>query len=464
MKAPASLQGRLLALVLGAVVAAWLAAAQLTYLDTRHELDELLDAHLAQGAALLIAQQVPTGDDEDHGEHGEADAPALHRYAPRVAFQVWHEGRLVRRSANVPVAPMSPETRGFATLPLGDELWRVFGARGAEHDVQVFVGERIGSRESILRAVMRGMLGPMLATLPVLALALWWAVRRGLLPLRRLRQAVAEREPRSLQPIALDAAPAEIEPVVQALNQLFERIAALLDSERRFTADAAHELRTPIAAIRAQAQVALGSADEVSRRHALRSTLDGCDRAVHLVEQLLTLSRLEAAPGDDSAPVDLAALTRQVAADLAPRALDKRQTLELDADTPCAVRGAGALVGVLLRNLLDNAIRYSPAGATVRASVQLKDGAATLEVHDSGPGLDETQRARLGERFFRVLGSEQSGSGLGWSIVQRIAAAQGAKVETGRSAALGGLAVTVTWPAHHRRMRGSPKNASNSVW
>lgn len=440
---PASLQARLLALVLGLVAIVWLGAAIATWIDARHELDELLDGHLAQAAALLVVQQAGEGDEDDL-----ADAPSLHKYAPSVAFQVFHEGRLMLRSANAASTPMSSATRGFETVRLaGGAEWRVFATRGADRDVQVYVGEQIASRSAILRAVLRSVLWPLFFALPLLALAAWWAVRQGLGPLRQLSRVLEQRRAQAVEPVVLSHAPLEMLPLLQALNQLFGRIGGMVESERRFTADAAHELRTPIAAIRAQAQVAMGAgADEAQRLHALQATLAGCDRATRLVEQLLTLSRLEAAPAALETTLDLSALTRRVAAELAPAALARQQTLELQAPVCCEVAGDEMLLGVLLRNLLDNALRYSPAGATIRIDVTRDEGATLLRVQDSGAGMNEAQMARLGERFYRVLGSEQPGSGLGWSIVRRIAQVHGAEVDVTRSEALGGLAVTVRWP------------------
>lgn len=482
---PRSLQGRLLAGLLGTVVAVWLAAAAATWLDMRHELDEMLDSHLAQAAALLVVQTAG-----DIGEDARTpDAPQLHRYGPRVAFQVWHEGRLARRSANAPDAPMvtaaalasaRPERDdhhshdqddkarrsdhkdpdhaerrpapagvglGFHTARFNGADWRVFVARGAEQDVRVYVGEQQDTRDDILLALVRGMLWPMALALPLLALAIWWAVRRGTVPLRLLGRTLAARDPQALAPVLVPGAPAEMQPMLDALNRLFDRITAMVAAERRFTADAAHELRTPIAAIRTQAQVALAQTDASARDHALRATLAGCDRATRLVDQLLTLSRLEAGAAPASAQLDLGALARRVVAELAPRAIDQGQTLGLDAAAGCMVPGNDTLVAVLLRNLVDNALRYSPAGAELRVVVARGDGQVRLQVDDGGPGLVEADLARLGERFFRVLGSGQDGSGLGWSIVRRIAAAQGAKVVVARSTTLGGLAVTVQWPA-----------------
>jgi two-component system sensor histidine kinase QseC len=313
----------------------------------------------------------------------------------------------------------------------------------------VFVGEQIASRNSILWAVLRGVLLPLLFALPLLALAGWWAVRQGLAPLRQLSHLLGQRRAQALEPVVLVEMPSEMQPMVQALNALFERIEQMLASERRFTADAAHELRTPIAAIRTQAQVALGAGDDAAQRlHALQFTLAGCDRATRLVEQLLTLARLEAsAAAAPTARVDLSALARRVAADLAHVALARQQTLELEADAPCPVTGDDALTGVLVRNLIDNALRYSPDGAHIVVRVAMDAGQATLHVDDSGPGMTEPEMARLGERFFRVLGQSQPGSGLGWSIVKRIADVFGVRLQVSRSASLGGLAVKAHWPA-----------------
>lgn len=452
MRLPRSLQGRLLVLLLGLVAGVWLAVAALTWFDVRHELDELLDGHLAQAAALLVVRQV--GEMEDDGRH--VDAPALHRYAPKVAFQVFHEGRLVLHSSNAPEAPMlapaALQANGFRTVVIGGATWRVFAAHGQERDVRVLVGEQVVSRQAILWAVLRSALAPMLLALPLLAAAAWWAVRRGVAPIKALGRTLAQRQPSMLQAIALDGAPSEMTPMLDALNDLFRRITTLMESERRFTADAAHELRTPIAAIRAQAQVALAATTDAQRSHALHATLEGCDRTARLVDQLLTVSRLESGAAPTSVAVDLGSVARQVVAELAPLALAKRQSIEVDADRSCEVHADAALLSALLRNLVDNAIRYSPPGATVKVGATPGAGSSRLTVDDSGPGMGAADIEKLGQRFFRVIGSGQSGSGLGWSIVRRIAGALGADVRVDRSV-LGGLAVELRFPSHPRALR-----------
>lgn len=443
-----SLQARLVWLLLGLLAALWTAMTCLSWFDARHEVEEILDSHLAQAASLVVALHAGAP-----GERG-LELPMLHRYAYKTAIQVYRDGQLVLRSAAGPAGPLTGEradfTHGLRTLTLQQRQWRVFAAPGAEPGVQVYVGEEIKSRDAILLAALRSTLWPMLAALPVLLLAVWWAVRRGLAPLRELGQWLAARQPEALARVELPAAPAEMLPVVAALNALFGRIESLLASERRFTADAAHELRTPIAAIRAQAQVAHQAGDTSERQQALQATLQGCDRAARLVEQLLTLARLEAGAQPAGTRVDLPSLVRGVLAEAAPLAVSRRQTLAFDAAShptqALAVHGDEALLAVLVRNLVDNAIRYSPAGARIEVGLRTEADAVLLEVEDSGPGLAPQHVARLGERFFRVLGTAESGSGLGWSIVRRVAAAGRLAVQVARSPRLGGLQVRVRIP------------------
>ena len=440
-----SLQRKLLALVLGALVCAWLVATLLTWLDVRHELDELLDAHLAQSAAMLVMQQ-----DEVHEETPEGvDAPSLHRYSPKVAFQVFHQGELRLHSANAPHSPLVATFQpGFSTVTLANEKgeksdWRVFATQGRGTHIEIFVGESLGSRSDILWAVLRSILLPVGVILPLLALAIGWVIHRNIAPIRQLGIALNQRKPDALEPLSLNGIPSEVAPMVQSLNALLLRIARLIEAERRFTADASHELRTPIAAIRTQVQVAMGATEIGEQQHALAQVLQGCDRAAHLTDQLLTLSRLEAAGELTTTELDWSQLAQEVAAGLAPKAIAKNQTLELEAEQPCPLRGNAVLLGVLIRNLLDNAIRYSPPSAEIRVRVVRDANRMVLEVEDSGVGLSDADLARLGERFFRVLGNAESGSGLGWSIVQRIARIHQMEIKVQRSEKLGGLWVQV---------------------
>ena len=432
---------QLLVVLLSLVAAIWTAAALFSYFDARHELDELFDAHLAQSASLLIAQAGHDLDEID--EH----AGELHRYARRVAFQFWEDGRVLRlHSANAPSTRLSPRDEGFADVRIDGADWRVFSGRDASNRYVVQVGERGGARDAIVATMVRNMLWPLLFALPLLAIVVWGAIARVMRPLAVLNRQVVARAPDNLAPLALDAAPAEVAPIAANLNRLFQRVRMSIDHERRFTADAAHELRTPLAAIRAQAQVARGATASAERTHALDNVIAGCDRAAHVVEQLLTLARLEPegfAAG--RARCDLQAVAREAIDAIAPSAQARSITVTQDAGPPVVIDADERLLHTLLRNLLDNAVRYGPVHGEVRVRIGAHDHAALLVVADQGPGVPPAEHTRLGQRFHRLQPGETTGSGLGLSIVKRIAALHGATVAFD-AIPEGGLAVTVSFP------------------
>ncbi|WP_315652652.1 ATP-binding protein [Roseateles aquae] len=436
------MQLRLLLSQLGMLLLLTTSTGGWSWYEVQRELDELLDAHLAQSAALLLAQQASELEEDEP----QPDAPLLHTLSPQLGFQIWLRGQLLQRSVNMPTAAISTAEPGARTVQVGGEDWRVYTASGG--GLRIHVAETLASRETLRLALRRNVLLPRLAAMPFMVLIVWWTLRRAMAPLRRLSGELRRRDGRELQPLAERELPTELQPLLAALNALFERIARLLEGERRFTADAAHELRTPIAAIRAQVQVALGAEHAAERDHALQATLGGCDRAARLVDQLLVLARLEAGEGGVAQPVELSALASQMLAEQADAALAKSQQLGLQApDGGLRVLGYELLLTVLLRNLIDNAMRYSPAGAQIALQLQAApEGQVLLQVDDSGPGLDEAVLARLGQRFFRPAGQAESGSGLGWSIVKRIAALHGARVALSRSTQLGGLCVQLWLP------------------
>lgn len=447
-----SLQARLIGMVLGLVLLVWTVAAVATWYDTEHEVGELLDAHLSHAASLMVSQPL-----DDLSRLELRESLMLHEYQPRVVLQVWHDGALVVRSATAPLSPLTALShRGFAQVNLGGTGWRVFSAQGLDAHVVVQVAEQDKSRRDVVLANLRSIIFPMTLALPFLVFGVWLAVRQSLRPLSQLVQQVAVRQPDASEPLVDDGVPNEVRPLVQALNRLFGRIAVLIESERRFTADAAHELRTPLAGIRMQAQVAQGATVAAERNDALAATLQGCDRAARLVDQLLQLARLENQSDVTRDTAELAVCVQRMAHDLTPAAARRGQHLLLPlADRPTSPDGPGSgircpvpegLLDILLRNLLDNALRYSPDGARVRVSHGVApDGRCFVCVEDSGPGMSPPDIKRLGERFFRVLGSRQPGSGLGWSIVLRIARLYDLSLDVAPSADLGGLKVDVSW-------------------
>lgn len=437
-----SMRRRLVAVLLVAMAAAWLAIGAATYVDSHREIDALLDAHLAQSARLVIAQ---AGHELDDIEIEDLDD--VPGYRQRVAFQVWEDGRkLVLRSAAGPSARLSPVDSGFSDAVLDGRRWRVFSGWDREHEVLVQVGEDHAAREAIARRIARNSLLPLLFALPLLGGLVWWLVGRGLWPLRDLGREVELRGPQDLRPLGLRDPPAEIAPVAATLDRLFERMRDSLDSERRFTSHAAHEMRTPMAAIRAQAEVARDTRDPQARDAALHRVIEACDRAARLVEQLLMLARVdEAGTGASHVWCRLDDITRRVLAEQVPWALGRGVALELEA-VEAPVRGDPVLLEVLVRNLVDNAVRHGGPGS-VRVFVVSTARGARLDVEDSGPGVADGEVQRLGQRFYRAASARGSGSGLGLSIVGRIVELHGAVLRFGRNKDGAGMRIEVDFDA-----------------
>jgi two-component system sensor histidine kinase QseC len=437
-----SLRKRLLAWLLLAISVLWLTVAASGFQRAHHEADELFDAQLAEVALALLAL----------AHVGESQvAPDLaanfHKYQQRILFQLWREPRpgdrlqLLTRSANAPSEPLSLAP-GFSEREWNGELWRFYVQYDSDRDYVVQVAQSHTVRDDLAGDIAWRLILPMLLALPLLGAAVWLAVGAALRPVDAVVGEVRQRQPEHLEALPLvGPMPVEIAPLVEALNGLFARVRATLDNERRFTADAAHELRTPLAALKVQAQVAL-RADDGPRRQALLQVLEGVERMTHLVEQLLTLARVDPAnPALSFAVCDLRGAAEQVCAELMPAALAKDLQLEIEPGPACPLNGHAGLLHTLLRNLVDNAIRYVPAGGVINLNV----GAGELRLADNGPGIAPAERELALRRFHRLVGSEQSGSGLGLSIVSRIAELHGATLALEETPG-GGLTVRVVFP------------------
>ncbi|UCV04997.1 ATP-binding protein [Dechloromonas denitrificans] len=438
-----SLRRRLLGLLLGGVAAAWLVTMVFSYLDAHHEVDELFDAQLAQAAQTLLALASHDGGDgiEDLGD-------ITHKYQRRLRFQIWQaDGKLLMRSKNAPTTPLT-EAYGFSETRGPEGHWRHFSQWNEAHGLQVQVSENHHIRDDLIGHIAWRLLFPALFGLPLIGFWVWLATRQGLASLDGIARQIASRAPQQLQPLCPASAPEEIRTMLEALNGLFQRVETALEGERRFTADAAHELRTPLAALQTQLQVALRARDGDERDRSLQQLQSGLSRASHLVDQMLQLARLDPESGlPDPQAVDLGRLAEAVCADLGPLILGKNIDFDLDAADDCIVIGQNEWLRVLIRNLVDNAIRYTPDGGAVRVSLSRADGHCRLSVQDSGPGIPVNDRAAVLRRFHRLDQGGQPGSGLGLAIVARIAELHGARLELGETAVTGGLTVTVLWPA-----------------
>jgi signal transduction histidine kinase len=341
-------------------------------------------------------------------------------------------------------------------LALTAVAWLVVGITAyveVRHEARKLFDEHLSrheareAREEIAEALGKALIWPLAAALPALALAIWLGVGSGLRPLRELRAQLGRRGADDLAPLDDKRAPREIEPLVAELNRLFGRIGEALQRERRLTADAAHELRTPLAVLSTQAQVARRAQDEAARNEALEAIVSGAERAARLIEQMLTLARLEAGqPGEQAGRVELHELARTVLAEAAPRAVEKSIDLSLEEGAPAQIQGHAALLAILLRNLVDNAVRYTPAGGRVAVAIASSPNSVVLQVRDNGPGVPAAEVGRLGERFHRLAPPGESGSGLGLSIVLRIAELHRAQVRFANAAG-GGFVARVEFPS-----------------
>lgn len=427
-----SLRRRLMAAVGISVLLLWLLTGWLSYSRAQHEAEELMDGHLAQAAHLVLA--VLEHNDEQIGSLAARLAGvrgSSNIYEPALEFQFGlADGTLLARSSGAPRLPIRG-VAGYSDILRGDEAWRLLNLSSDDGRYRVQVSQAIGLRDRAALEVAGQTILPLALVLPALMLFIYVSIRRGLRPLDNLARAVSARTPDNLEPLADLAVPAEVQPLVVELNTLFDRVAQVLDNERRFTADAAHELRTPLAALKVQAQVALLSSRAPMRRKALQQLLAGVDRADRMVEQLLRLARLDPQLRLEHADrVELAPIIRAVA-DM-PSRIDAGADFRLQIDLPaggCSVRGDAELLGIAVRNLVDNALRYGGAGGEVRVVAEMRAGRLDLWVLDQGPGVAEAELARLGQRFFRGRNHLEEGSGLGLAIVQRVAELHGAQLK-----------------------------------
>lgn len=337
---------------------------------------------------------------------------------------------------------------GFAYVETRKEVMAMLEKR-EHHDQRLERYKRLERHvnKELAEHLLKTMLTPLLFGLPILGAWIWFATRRGFRPLDQIATELSCRTPERLDPLTPETAPREIRPLIEAINGLFARLADSLEAERRFTADAAHELRTPLAAIVTQAQVAARARDAAERDHALGQLAAGAQRARHLVEQLLTLARLDPAADLPMSEVRLDRLAAEVCADHGPAAVEKNIALELEAPQAVTLTGNEAMLRVLLRNLLDNAIRYTPAGGKVGVGVTARGRQIELSIADDGPGIPPDQRAQALRRLHRLAGQDIEGCGLGLSIVARIAELHRARLEMGEGLEGRGLGITVTFGA-----------------
>ncbi|MDQ0141935.1 ATP-binding protein [Cupriavidus necator] len=426
-----TLQRRLVLAVLIAAPVVWLLTIAMTYVRARHEINELYDTDmvrmalqmhsvvpLVNVAAAPSRTRLPELVEGDQGDAGLGD----------LAIAAWlPDGKPLHIDPEGDLLPRAPGVKGFTDVMIDREPWRLYYLDDPDTGWRVGVGQQLGERNELILSYLTAQVLPWAVGLPLLIGLLLWFMRRAMAPVRALSADIAARTPEDRRPLSLQAVPGELAPLVQAMNQLLARVSDSLEHERRLTADAAHEMRTPLAALKAQWEIAERSPDRDERALARANVAAGIDRIGRLVSQLLTLSRLEDAAGLPSRqPVNWVPVAQQALSDCLALAQQKQVDVELawppPGQAPLPLAGDPGLLSLLLRNLLDNAIRYSPPGALVLVDFRPD----SITVRDQGPGVAPELLARLGDRFFRGgMGQREQGHGLGISIAQRVARLHG---------------------------------------
>ncbi len=444
-----SLRARLIAGFILLTVIAWLGASLAAWYQTSRTLDKLFDTQ-----QMLFAKRLSTLDLRVIRD--DPQLPRTKKMMPHhrgkqdddtLAFAIFSADGQMRLNDGDNGKDLRFDYRrdGFTDGYLNgdDDPWRLVWLTTPDGRYRIVVGQEKEYREDMALSIVTSQLVPWLIALPLMLLLLVWLVSRALSPLHKLADQLRQRSPDDASSLQLARPPQEIKPLLASLNQLFSRTGELMLRERRFTSDAAHELRSPLAALKVQAEVAqLAGNDTPVRDHALTNLTTGIDRATRLVDQLLTLSRLDSLAGlEDIENVSLAALLQGAVMEAYHQAQREGVDIRLElANDPVSLRGQPLLLNVMVRNMLDNAVRYSPSGSVVNVVLNGRE----ICITDNGPGVSPEFLPTLGERFFRPPGQEKTGSGLGLSIVTRIATLHGMKTHFSNMES-GGFRVSITW-------------------
>jgi two-component system, OmpR family, sensor histidine kinase QseC len=391
--------------------------------------------------------------EEQHAGSGTANAQAT--LQSPLEFQIWQNGKIILSSPGAPKDKPFTQVgeNGFHNSVVNHVNWRVRSLYVKASKKTIMVANRSNYRENLEDQITHDAILIMLITFPFLGLLIWFIVGKGLSSIRVVANEVKHRAASYLEPVNMNDVPNEISPLVSELNELFSRLKSAFERHERFTSDAAHELRTPLAALSAQTQVALRAETPQDRNEALLKVLGGVNRCTHVVQQLLTFSRMCPEAGLNS-PTEVSVTSQaiEVAAMLAPEAIAKNIELELtNPECKPTMTGNATAIGILIRNLVDNAIRYSQEDGEVKIDITEQTDTITLKVIDDGPGIPEELRDRVFERFFRVIGNKSPGSGLGLGIVQQIVKLHHASIELLTAPGGQGLEFKIIFPKVYKK-------------
>lgn len=447
-----------------------------SYNDARYEVQELFDAQLAQSARFIQARaldklqyinpesvqkfldtqsHIPPLHDGEEDDNDDKDEATMygHEYERKIAFQIWNSKKQkILHSTAAPDIPLSekalnPQYSGYSDETHGGKLWRVFSLWDNDRQYVVQIGERYDIQNELVTKISQRLVMPSLISLPVLAFMIWFGIGRGLSPLLQFAREIKQRNPNHLVAVTTNVLPTEIQPLANALNDLLTRLADALEKERRFTDDAAHELRTPLAALKTQAQVALRSTDDKEKQHAIENIITGVDRSTHIVQQLLALARLN--PDNTkiaTTTVNIYNFTADIIAQHADEAINKKIEISLDGNTDIKIQTEPTVLSMLITNILDNAVKYTPDNGSININIQKEKNNFVVNIVDTGSGISQELQQRVFDRFYRIPGHKVSGCGLGLAIAQQCVQILSGTIELSNNSP-NGLIVKVTLPA-----------------
>jgi two-component system, OmpR family, sensor histidine kinase QseC len=448
-----SMRARLLLILLVTTGAAWLSAAGWIYFSAQAQVEQVLDARLREAArmvdSLLTDERIEiasaaralqeAGIERDWGSED---------YSRQLSCQIWSlSGDMVGRSEAAPRQRLAGDGDGFSQTVIDGETWRVYTVLNRNRGVQVMVGDNLKIRQSLVNGVMMGTLLPMTLMLPIGALLIWLSVRGGLAPLERTAKALSARRADDLWPVGDASSPAGLRPMLAALNGLFARVEAAREREKSFTAFAAHELKTPLAGVKTQAQIALASKDPQVTARALAQIAGGVDRSSRLVSQLLDLAAADASENDLSpGPADLGRALEEAIRAVEPLRQKRSVAFEEAGDAAARVACNEALATTALKHVLENALLHSPAGGRIAIAMSRRQARVSVVIEDQGPGMNEDEIAHATERFFRGHDQPATGTGLGLAIVETVLKRAGGALSVANREGGRGLRVTLAFP------------------
>lgn len=441
-----SLRRRMLVILLSAFFLVWMLATGYTILNARHRIAEGVDNQLVQAANYLWLRAKRSHDEDEDIADAMRDMMRGLGRLQSLQFQIWEGETQLMRSPDAPEHRMSSRP-GLSSGQLHDAHWRIFYRVDAVEGLDVIVALEDDFSGDVAKIIAFNTTWPILLALPFVGIAIFFGVNKGLAPLRQLEAQITQRSPTQMAPIDASSVPSEVKGIVTSLNALLERLEQAIESERRFTANASHELRTPLAAIDMQAQVALKAKNEEERDRALHQIGSSVNRATRLISQLLTLARLDPEYTEDLLkPTNLKEIVQHELASIAGEVHEKGIEIELEAPDRVMIMGDADSLSIMVRNLMDNAVRYSSAGGKVTAVLHSDTDGTRLIVKDTGVGIPEGQRQKVFDRFYRMVGSASTGAGLGLSIVKRIVDVHEAQISLGERNNKKGLAVAIFFP------------------